>query len=714
MRSVRDYLNILPQILVHKRSINSSQLARLIRLLLETHPNSFAAAAAASSFLHTASNSQSSYNVLFELDRHLCLGLGFVKCSDEREYWTWEDVLRAYIAQSKSISNKLPLAINGLIDYVHVYTTNTLSRNPISIPDFTTFQRLDGMSPKKAHEVTRMAAYVASIVHSLNLPVVYIVDVGAGQGHLAREMLRMVAGVRGVLALDGDEVIVEREKTKKSKLKGRKEIGQSYEGPKVTHKVGRITSAQGLVDAVDEWMNEVSAQSELREPEPTADQAQVVLVSLHGCGSLSLDVLRAFTQGCQRVRNGNNGPTNRWSFIASVTVPCCYNLLREADAFPLSPSHPEPSPSPFGSHSDHILPCTSNPTSSHPSLHSNPSSSSNPSNPFHLPTPLPPSAYHLAAQVPNMWIVPQYESGDSSGSSLDEYLITPSASLAVRKVVWRALLECVLVVSQRGSISGEVSSYSSPASTPAGVVGSTRSGRPGFIPPMDANTYFANNNDNNKNNLADDEVAECSRTGQLAGSELGAIGRLGRLPSRAYDSWDGFLEIAAKRMGLDLSVRSVSTLAESADRIQTSNSQHQTHTQSHFQGRGQGQGHGNEHASLLVEEPFRSKLERALGILHVLRCILGPLIESALLTDRLEWTRGELGRCDESNEDGSVVRDDVEYSVSLVPLFSQTGVSESGVGGTLRNEKGSGSARNMAVVVVPAKGNGTVGLGIGR
>lgn len=75
--------------------------------------------------------------------------------------------------------------------------------------------------------------------------------------------------------------------------------------------------------------------------------------------------------------------------------------------------------------------------------------------------------------------------------------------------------------------------------------------------------------------------------------------RLGKLNDAAYDDWDTFLTRATERLGVDL--------------------------------RG---GDG------LERQP---EMERRLQVFHVLRCVLGPVIETMILLDRAQWLREELG-----------------------------------------------------------------------
>ncbi|KAE9388938.1 hypothetical protein BT96DRAFT_416422 [Gymnopus androsaceus JB14] len=174
-----------------------------------------------------------------------------------------------------------------------------------------------------------------------------------------------------------------------------------------------------------------------------------------------------------------------------------------------------------------------------------------------LPYPLPSTAYHLAAQVPEMWF--SSSSGSLSSASAnskknevnDTEEPTPtasaSASLAVRKVVWRALLERVLAdYSHSASGSSEPDSQVKVAT------------RPGFIPPMEANAYIARlgNTRVDEKQLAGLEInGEIEDIGARVGklqNELGLGERIGRLPPRAYDSWDSFLDAAGKKLGIHL------------------------------------------------------------------------------------------------------------------------------------------------------------------
>ncbi|KAJ7645648.1 methyltransferase domain-containing protein [Mycena polygramma] len=110
--------------------------------------------------------------------------------------------------------------------------------------------------------------------------------------------------------------------------------------------------------------------------------------------------------------------------------------------------------------------------------------------------------------------------------------------------------------------------------------------------------------------------------------------RLGRLNNTVYADWKTFASAAGTRIGVDF-------------------------------------GPDNE---LDAEE---RKLISELEVLHVLRCIIGPLVESLIIMDRERWVQEQLDEC---GDDG--------MRVELVNLFDQA----------------TGSGRNIALVVAPGPG----------
>ena len=109
--------------------------------------------------------------------------------------------------------------------------------------------------------------------------------------------------------------------------------------------------------------------------------------------------------------------------------------------------------------------------------------------------------------------------------------------------------------------------------------------------------------------------------------------RLGKLHGSAYADFSTFLRVAEVRSGLGL-----------AHLASTTSKDHDA-------------------------------LSRRLEVLHTLRCILGPAIESLIVIDRMLWIREKLGGSSDP------------FDVRAVNLFDQ----------------GMGSGRNIAIVVAPSE-----------
>ncbi|EED78309.1 predicted protein [Postia placenta Mad-698-R] len=398
------------------------------------------------------------------------------------------------------------------------------------------YDRIVGMSPKKAHEVLRMTAYTSWLLGSSPRlrTIRHVVDVGAGQAYLSRS-LRDKIGLN-VLALDWSDVqsqgAVRREAVGKKRRK--KEIPTPAEDessipqandsntPPVKQQLGALTymtlriTTDTLLSSVDEWFHrgdEITTPEKHENLYADGEPTPALFVALHACGSLTPNILRAFL-----ARLKSSDGDQKWSPQAAIVVGCCYNLL-EASDFPLS----------------HEL---THPTSELP------------------PAYLTNNHLQLAAQAPSQWMRSEVASA--------------ATRLAIRKVVWRALLAGILVQ----------------------------------VPIPLA--------DNNKQADDDDYCPLHLR-------------RLGKLNDSVYDNWDAFLARAGEKLGVDLM-----------------------------------QGH-----------PRDRETESRLEVMHVLRCILGPVVESFILLDRLQWLKEELRG--------------TGMDVELVNLFDQA----------------SGSGRNVAIVISP-------------
>ena len=320
------------------------------------------------------------------------------------------------------------------------------------------------------------------------------------------------------------------ENAKRTKKKGRQVVQESQLAGSLSYKKLVIT-AQSLVTATDEWMHDAADDNS----GTSKDCLPVFMVGLHACGSLTLDILRAMVR---QLRNAHTQET-RWMPAGGLVVGCCYNLLRPEGELCLAPCRCQ-----FSSSID----CVSQTGRSLRFTES------------HL---------QLAAQMPLQW-------GRTSATLAE-------ATLAARKVSWRALLSAMLfeATEERPLLSG--------------------------------------------------------RTRQLK--------RLGRLNDSAYRSWEAFLGIAQERLELEV-------------------------------------------AEARLDRALESRLE----VFHFLRCALGPVVESFLLLDRKLWLQQQLNvsvprvwlHVVNADEPPSQPLE-TKWQVCLVNLFDQ----------------GSGSARNVAVAVVP-------------
>jgi hypothetical protein len=155
-------------------------------------------------------------------------------------------------------------------------------------------------------------------------------------------------------------------------------------------------------------------------------------------------------------------------------------------------------------------------------------------------------------------------------------------------------------------------------------------------------------------------------------SDVGAtpsLPRLGKLRDAAYTDWNTFLHTAEGRMRVKFP-------KDEFDPDDTENS-HQDHPPADRESN--------------TRKTEREILERTLEVLHVLRCLVGPVVESTILRDRVEWVREELGSGSELSTNSNSNKPRVE----LVNLFDQA----------------KGSGRNVAIVI--ANRLPTAGCGVG-
>ena len=157
-------------------------------------------------------------------------------------------------------------------------------------------------------------------------------------------------------------------------------------------------------------------------------------------------------------------------------------------------------------------------------------------------------------------------------------------------------------------------------------------------------------------------VIEASTTGvALGGSHSSSTKRLGRLPDSAYDSFGAFVDRAMTKLGLPITlflqdVGSDELIPATATTEPTG-----------------------------PESLCFAHSQRQLEVLHTLRSILGPAIESTIILDRFMWLREALGV--EHMDGADEAEHDAGWKVEIVGLFDQA----------------VGSARNLAITISPSE-----------
>ena len=136
--------------------------------------------------------------------------------------------------------------------------------------------------------------------------------------------------------------------------------------------------------------------------------------------------------------------------------------------------------------------------------------------------------------------------------------------------------------------------------------------------------------------------------------------RLGKINDRAYDHWEVFLKVAGEKMGINLLQQSSRPACPSTTAIGPKTTEQKLETTTAIQRE-------------------KQRMESRLEVLHTLRCLLGPLVESMILLDRLVWAREQLLDIGMGGGDGGM-------DVELVNLFDQA----------------TGSGRNVAIVMKPS------------
>jgi hypothetical protein len=171
--------------------------------------------------------------------------------------------------------------------------------------------------------------------------------------------------------------------------------------------------------------------------------------------------------------------------------------------------------------------------------------------------------------------------------------------------------------------------------------------------------------------------------------------RLGRLNDETYGSWETFVRAAGKKIGIEI----LASLVDSS-RDNRWGAAAAPRGGDIITAKGTIESKGVENQIVWMSQQERVQLERRLEVLHVLRCILGPVVESWIVLDRTKWVNEELTKLGTSDPEAGNRKDFGSNKeakrwegmrVDIINLFSQA----------------TGSGRNMGIVVSKANFNGS-------
>ncbi|KAJ3111619.1 hypothetical protein HDU96_005525 [Phlyctochytrium bullatum] len=237
---------------------------------------------------------------------------------------SWPESLKTFVEESRS----LPLPRHPAGDPL----AEMLERQAIQLD----CHQLQGMSPKKQHEVLLLASLIDHIASTLETSQhrLGILDLGAGQGYLDTVLAHSYG--RTVIGVDDDEVQTcgakrRNEKLTKAHSKNKKRKADDASGTDRVQEMGEVYHINRRVhagEAFEDLLREVQKEMDGAGPEESsarletvADNQQWLLCGLHACGDLTPAMFRHFLNSTAR---------------AVVCVSCCYNKLTES---------PLPSPS---------------------------------------------------------------------------------------------------------------------------------------------------------------------------------------------------------------------------------------------------------------------------------------------------------------------------------------------------------------------------------
>ncbi|KPI37968.1 Methyltransferase-like protein 25 [Cyphellophora attinorum] len=241
-----------------------------------------------------------------------------------------------------------------------------------------------GMKPKKMHEVSNFASFVASLSRSLEKPIptqagsrsgtadLKVVDFGSGQNYLGRTLAsppynrhviaieRKHHNVDGARGLDIQAKLVKKEKIMRNKKEYKRQLAEMASGMKsngiltpppsdleVDSKPPRLSTGSEHVEPHDNIANHKDSESDPERGSMThiehdissgeiesvvysdllneAQRDPLMTVSLHSCGNLTHHALRSILNPSVR---------------CVAAIGCCYNLMTERLG-PATYKHPE-------------------------------------------------------------------------------------------------------------------------------------------------------------------------------------------------------------------------------------------------------------------------------------------------------------------------------------------------------------------------------------
>jgi trans-aconitate methyltransferase len=162
------------------------------------------------------------------------------------------------------------------------------------------------MSPKKHHEISRFLDYLSYLDLGIGHDVRHAIDLGAGRGYLSRALADRILGL-DVLAVDCKD-----------------ELTQDARGLllRTTMPERKHEERRGKLEHVTAFLDCDSVLALLEDWNGDRDK---LLVALHACGDLTVEVLRAIIADTLRSTGRRN---------SLICVGCCYNRMDPSKSMP--------------------------------------------------------------------------------------------------------------------------------------------------------------------------------------------------------------------------------------------------------------------------------------------------------------------------------------------------------------------------------------------